>query len=680
MRAAPPPVATIIVDTAALVSVPANNAYDLVRRVAGLEVHEQGQGPGFTSNAVIRGFNSDHSADVLLVVDGVPINAPVHGHVEGFADWNLLVPAATQSLRVIHGSASPLYGDFALAGVVEAFTAADADGFSGSTSTSSFGDLGGWVKTGRRGERGGVLAAVDGRSAKGWQENANSRMGNVLLRGWRAAGGGRLEGGLLWYGSDWASPGFVSVARYNTDDLRRPVDSTDGGFANRMLAHARYARSLGQFRGRTISAEATAWGQWARSDWYLTVPGEGAVTRQSRERDERQGAGGQLQLVVPIRLGQVVLGATARTDVADYLRDATFARQPTATDHSYDAGYTSTAAFLRVQRVVGSSLALDVGARVDQLVYRVTDRLASTGERRVARVIGSPKMGARYITGWAPKSATVSLLGSLSHGFRGPVGVIADPTRAPYSAWSSEVGVAVEHPDLSVHAALFRTSVDNERVFDAATLGVSSAGHSLRQGVDLRTSWRNPLGLSRAATVFGAVTVNDARFLRVAGVDTAPVTAVPQNTIHDHNIPIVPGDPVPGIARYTARFGAMVPLWRADPAGSHGDVAEEHAQARLTYRVLGAFTPVGEPGVTTRVASVLDVGLSIPLFELRARNGPRTQRLPDMTLDFEVQNVLDLRYVENRASGFITPGTPRLFRLGVRFGTPSFGHLDGVSH
>ena len=268
MRAAPPPVATISVDTAALVSITAANAYDLVRRVAGLEVHEQGQGPGFTANAVVRGFNSDHSADVLLVVDGIPINAPVHGHVEGFADWNLLVPAATQSLRVIHGSASPLYGDFALAGVVEVFTAADAEGSSGSLATSSFGDLGGWFRTGMRGARGGAMVAVDARSAQGWQENAQSTMANGLLRGWRAVGGGRLEGGVQWYGSAWDSPGFVSIARYNTRDLRRPVDSTDGGDARRFLSHVRYARPIAQLAGRTVSAEATAWLQQAASDWY----------------------------------------------------------------------------------------------------------------------------------------------------------------------------------------------------------------------------------------------------------------------------------------------------------------------------------------------------------------------------------------------------------------------------
>ena len=94
IRAVPPPELVVSVPGAVVQKQQAANAYDLVRRAAGLEVHEQGQGPGWASDVVIRGFTSDHSSDVLLVLDGVPINLPLHGHVEGYADWSILSPAA----------------------------------------------------------------------------------------------------------------------------------------------------------------------------------------------------------------------------------------------------------------------------------------------------------------------------------------------------------------------------------------------------------------------------------------------------------------------------------------------------------------------------------------------------------------------------------------------------------
>ena len=212
-RAVAPPVTTIEVPAAELRRTFAANPYDLLRRTSGIEVHEQGQGPGFASDAVIRGFSSDHSSDVLLVLDGVPLNLPVHGHVEGYSDWSILSPAGVSSLRVITGPASPLYGDFSLAGVVEVFTASDATGTSGSMFGSSYGDAGGWLRTGNRSERGGTLGAFEGRRQEGWRDNSSYWLGNGLLRGWRRVGAGRLEGGLALYGSTWDSPGFVSVSR-----------------------------------------------------------------------------------------------------------------------------------------------------------------------------------------------------------------------------------------------------------------------------------------------------------------------------------------------------------------------------------------------------------------------------------------------------------------------------------
>ncbi|MDZ7630247.1 MAG: hypothetical protein U5K74_02520 [Gemmatimonadaceae bacterium] len=88
--------------------------------------------------------------------------------------------------------------------------------------------------------------------------------------------------------------------------------------------------------------------------------------------------------------------------------------------------------------------------------------------------------------------------------------------------------------------------------------------------------------------------------------------------------------------------------------GAEGGVARTGADWRVSYRVLGAFVPIGEPGVRTKTASVLDAGFTVPVSPLK------------MALDLDVQNVLDLRFVENRASGFITPGVPRVVRVGLR--------------
>ncbi|HET6836628.1 MAG TPA: TonB-dependent receptor, partial [Gemmatimonadales bacterium] len=311
-RSVAPPVTTLEVPAAELRRTFAANPYDLLRRTSGIEVHEQGQGPGFASDAVIRGFSSDHSSDVLLVLDGVPLNLPVHGHVEGYSDWSILSPAGVSSLRVITGPASPLYGDFSLAGVVEVFTASDATGTSGSMFGSSYGDAGGWLRSGSRSQRGGVMGALEGRRQQGWRDNSAYWLGNGLMRGWRRVGAGRLEGGLALYGSTWDSPGFVSVDRYNDEALTAAMDPTDGGSAYRGIAHGRFTTVSGE-----TGVEATAWVQRVHSGMFLTIPEDG-VLRQSDERDRRTALGARFQVSRPAGGGDLSAGLDGRADFAGY--------------------------------------------------------------------------------------------------------------------------------------------------------------------------------------------------------------------------------------------------------------------------------------------------------------------------------------------------------------------------
>src|SRR5260370_11170926 len=86
------PASAVHVPRAVLERTPAIDAYDLLRQTAGIEVHEQGQGPGFASDASVRGFSSDHSPDLALWVAGVPNNEPGHRHGDGYNHWHLRFP------------------------------------------------------------------------------------------------------------------------------------------------------------------------------------------------------------------------------------------------------------------------------------------------------------------------------------------------------------------------------------------------------------------------------------------------------------------------------------------------------------------------------------------------------------------------------------------------------------
>ncbi|MFI5245562.1 MAG: TonB-dependent receptor plug domain-containing protein, partial [Gemmatimonadales bacterium] len=73
------PLSVIHIDSLTLRLTPANSPWDLFRQAAGLEAHQQGQGPGFASDLSIRGFSSDHATDIATYIDGVPNNEPANG-------------------------------------------------------------------------------------------------------------------------------------------------------------------------------------------------------------------------------------------------------------------------------------------------------------------------------------------------------------------------------------------------------------------------------------------------------------------------------------------------------------------------------------------------------------------------------------------------------------------------
>jgi hypothetical protein len=109
-----------------------------------------------------------------------------------------------------------------------------------------------------------------------------------------------------------------------------------------------------------------------------------------------------------------------------------------------------------------------------------------------------------------------------------------------------------------------------------------------------------------------------------------------------HDVPLPPGSTVPGVASYLGRAGLEL------------DVSPRVA-ARGLVRFSGPYTPIGEPNTRTQPYAIAEAGVSL---RLGAVGG---------VLDVDLQNVLDTKYPELRASGYLNPGLPRTLRVGMRF-------------
>ena len=78
----------------------------------------QHSGEGKANQYFLRGFNLDHGTDLAISVDGMPVNMPTHGHGQGYADINFMIPELIQSVNVRKGPYFDDVGDFSSAGSV----------------------------------------------------------------------------------------------------------------------------------------------------------------------------------------------------------------------------------------------------------------------------------------------------------------------------------------------------------------------------------------------------------------------------------------------------------------------------------------------------------------------------------------------------------------------------------
>ena len=281
---------------------------------------QQGQGPGFASDASLRGFSSDHSTDIALWIDGVPINEPVNGHAEGYNDWSLLFPGGIQDIDVIHGPTSALFGNFALAGVVNVRTLERMRGTRGHRDRRLVRPRG---RDGRSRDSitardgGGVLGARYQRE-DGLRPNARlrHRPGTRAHRA-RPSPGVTLDGGAELYGGNWNSPGFLSEDEFAAHDYDIVSNPTDGGYKRRAQERVSLRVLAGQLLWRT-----TAYATQGRWQLFLTIPPAGGRFEGIGQPDRGRGFTRRLRRHERAHLGAAArrdhVGAEARWDRSHY--------------------------------------------------------------------------------------------------------------------------------------------------------------------------------------------------------------------------------------------------------------------------------------------------------------------------------------------------------------------------
>ena len=609
------PVSVVRVSPKTIQQTPATDAYDLLRQAAGIEVHQQGQGPGFASNASVRGFSSDHSTDIALWVDGVPNNEPVNGHSEGYNDWNLLFPQAIRDVDVLKGPVSALYGNFALSGVVNVRTLERMQGTSLWFDPGSYGRAELGLLHGFDHDSTSAVVGLRGVREDGWRPNSGYTLGQAHARFTRRLSPSTtMDAGAELYGTRWDSPGYISDSQYTIRDFQSVTNRTDGGFKRRAQERVSFRVLTGAMTLWRTTLYATQ-GRW---QFFGTIPaaggsGEGTGS-QTEEEDKRYGFGFTSALTWGLPRGEVTFGTEGRLDHSQFENWFTTDRVRDSAQTLVTGRQLSGGLFAEVTSDPTPHLRLTLGGRVDGVNTSSTP--AGGFAKRAGKGIVSPKFGALYHLPGA-----IDLYANVGRGFRSTDGVIKDPALPSITTWAYETGLRFDTHGVSGSVALFQMDVSNEQTFDPIALTSRSGGSSRRRGVELEMQVR----ASPAVTISTDWTLNDATYRHLVSEE---------------------GDTLDGARVFnTAKYvgSAAIDL---SPFGATW-------RLRAATDVTGPYTPFDMPGVVR------------PAYALAHLSGGK--RFGAVQLELGIRNLFNTAYREIEAGGFVAPGQTRSLFGMVRY-------------
>ncbi|MDE3056435.1 MAG: TonB-dependent receptor [Bacteroidota bacterium] len=607
------PVSSVVVSPVAIQRTVATDSWDLLRQTTGIEVHEQGQGPGFASDASIRGFSSDHSTDLALWIDGVPVNEPINGHAEGYNDFSLLMPEAIHSLNLIKGPTSALYGNFSMAGVVNVRTLERMDGTDIRVSGGTFGKLEGSALSGfDNGSSSGVFG-IRGIQNQGWRPNSQYDLEQAHARYLQNVfSDATIDAGVELYSANWHSPGSLTAAQFAQRQYNVVANSTDGGYKRRAQERVslRFSPDSIMFWRTTIFATQGRW------QLFLTTPPEGGLTEgsgnQTEEEDKRYGLGGTSALTWQFPQSEITVGVEGKLDHSNYENWFTTNRERDSAQILVSARQSAGAFFFQSEENVGDAK-FTLGGRYD--ILSVESVPEGGGTLNNAKGIFSPKLGVMYSF---PEN--FSVYANISRGFRSTDGTIEDPSLPFITAWAYETGTKFDADVASGSVALFRMNVSNEQTFDPVTLTSTNGGKSRRQGVEVSAMIR----FTNQVRFITDVTFNDARY---------------ENLITEG------GDTLSGARVYnTAKCVGDAAL---------DVVPNAQWQFRLNSDIVGPYSPFDEPGVVLPPYVIFSMTIGT--------------HIGDAFLQLGIKNLADKAYPELRAGGFVNPGQPRTL-----YGTASY--------
>ncbi len=250
----------------------------------------QHSGGGKANQYFLRGFNLDHGTDFSVGVEGVPVNMPTHGHGQGYADLNFLIPEIVDTVRYRKGPYHAEVGDFSTAGFVSMELARSLPKAMVSV-TGGSDDYGRalYADSFSAGDDGDLLVAVEGFHEDGpvaARRRLRGRQGRAALHPGDATRGWSLTA--MGYDADWLATDQIPrrAVEQGLIDRFGLIDPGPRGQTTRREPRRPRSTAAPRARSRRFEAYLISYDFTLFSDftYFLDFPEEGDLFEQ---RDER---------------------------------------------------------------------------------------------------------------------------------------------------------------------------------------------------------------------------------------------------------------------------------------------------------------------------------------------------------------------------------------------------------
>jgi outer membrane receptor protein involved in Fe transport len=478
---------------------------NVFRRVPGVLANNIDQGE--TGNGFrMRGFATQgtHGADTAVYVDGVPQNIPSsHGPV--FLVW--LHPDLIDSIDVVKGPISALYGDQNRAGAVDIRTKNGGAATPSSISVSAeryglrrttlvlsntFSDVDSLFLADVYRNEGYRHDASTDRDSFSWKLSTRRDGGLYSLRltryvaSFQAPGYlllPQIEAGLDPRSTQAGNPGFGSARRTSIVLNRSPAEGEDGWYATA------YAENFDRTRAITANATTHTVGVDERDIFGLRVLNNATFGNAA-----------------------LALGVELRKDRGDAYRQMYVNRLPTANYvNSQFLDLLTYGVFAQGQWKATDTVKLSAGARYDRFDYRIENLKLPAASTSYDKGSFTPKLGASWSV--LPQ---LELFANVAEGMRSPAAeqISSSGTTGPLGAAGGVIShVApskVRSYDLGFTSAPFNGwtvsgaayyILNTDEIVGQADGSFKSVGDTTRKGFELETRWR----MSPATSVYASI-------------------------------------------------------------------------------------------------------------------------------------------------------------------------------